>query len=153
MQPIKYLYPIFTKTYLTGYCYFINIHEIFFIEIGSLCVKILFFDFNINKFYKFCHFHIYFQKLNLQLNYIYNFPSFTECNIDLPSMLLSPTLKIQKKNTPRKFLINQELKIFNLKLKNSWVFYENPLGFFIIVSSDVFISTLIFTIVFGCFHC
>ena len=68
-------------------------------------------------------------------------------------MLLSPTLKIQKKSTPRKFLINQELKIFNLKLKTSWVFYENPLGFFIIVSSDVFISTLIFTIVFGCFHC
>ena len=39
LQPIKYLYPIFTKTYLTGYCYFINIYEIFFIEIGSLCCE------------------------------------------------------------------------------------------------------------------
>ena len=38
-------------------------------------------------------------------------------------------------------------------LKNSCFFQEKPLGFFITVSSYVFISPLIFTIALRCFHC
>ena len=58
-----------------------------------------------------------------------------------------------KKPTLKKLPKFQEMKLLNPKLKKILFSEENPLGFFITVSSDVFISPLIFTIVFGCFHC
>ena len=58
-----------------------------------------------------------------------------------------------EKPTLKNFLTFQEIKLFNSKFKDFRFFQENPFGIFITVSSDVFISPLIFTIVFGCLHC
>ena len=58
-----------------------------------------------------------------------------------------------KETILKMFFILQEIKLFNPKLKKHRLFFKNQLGFFTTITSDVFISPLILTIVFVCFHC
>ena len=116
MLPVKYLNPFLPKeilldTVILLLSIFFNWNWLF------MLVKLLFFDFNIIKFYNFFHSYTCFK--NLCIYWIYNFPLFSEYNKDLPSALSSPT---QKQSTQKNFFVFQKMELSELKKWKKYTF-------------------------------